>query len=220
MTRTMHAVLVIGLAFVGLGCGPSVWERSFEFESGVSGAAPTAGVVVREAPWGRVGPALEAERERIIASDTHREDWAPDRARENEIEVLAALQLPIDPANARLLGRSHFKTTQPVAPEAGELAAFGAGLGADYAIWASQPLGKAETIEHEAVTRDRWRWDRIWDADRGRFLYVRRWDPETVWVPLVIERDEVRWVVFYVRRESSPSSSIREQRAADPVERE
>ena len=202
MKHFTHGVFAFAFALAGLGCGPSVWERSFELEPGAAAAPPTTAAVVREAPWGRVGPALQAESERIINSDTHRDEWTTDQARENELAILAALQLPLDADGARLLGRSHFKTTQATDPTDGGLARFAGSIGADYAIYASQRLGKAETIEHEPVSRDRWRWDRIWDADRDRFIYVRRWDPETVWVPIVIARDEVLWVVFYIKQSS------------------
>lgn len=185
----------------GLGCGPSVWQRSFELEPGVTAPPPTTGVVVREAPWGRVGPALAAENERIVQSDTNRLDWTAEQARESELAVLRALQLPVPAERARLIGRSNITTTQSLDPGGKELAEFAASVGADYAVWSSQPLGKTQVVEQEPVTRDRWRWERIWDADRNRFIYTRRWEPETVWVPLVIEKNEVRWVVFYVKDE-------------------
>ncbi|MCC7387999.1 MAG: hypothetical protein IT431_04440 [Phycisphaerales bacterium] len=196
---------------VGAGCGPSVWERSFELEPGATtgtatigtptAGTPAAGVTVREVPWGRVGPALAAENERIVQSETNRLDWAADQARESELGVLRALQLPVPAEQARLIGRSNITTTQALDPEGRELAEFAASVGADYAVWSSQPLGKTQVVEQEPVTRDRWRWERIWDADDGRFIYVRRWEPETVWVPLVIEKNEARWVVFYVKAE-------------------
>jgi hypothetical protein len=148
-----------------------------------------------------VGPALAAENERIVKSETHRDDWSVERARASELEVLRALQLPVEAERARLIGRSNITTTQTLDPEGKELAEFAASVGADYAVWSSQPLGKTQVVEQEPVTRDRWRWERIWNADDGRFIYVRRWEPETVWVPLVIEKNEARWVVFYVKDE-------------------
>lgn len=201
MARLMQSLIAVVWLVLSVGCGPSVWERSFAYEPGVSPATPTTGVVVREAPWGRVGPALAAENKRLVESDTHRDDWTAERARESELAVLGAMQLPIGAERARLLGRSRITTTHRLDPEGGELAAFGKSIGADYAIWTSRALGKAQTIEREPITRDRWRWERIWDADRSRFIYVRRWEPDTVWAPVVVERDEVRWVVFYVKDE-------------------
>ena len=200
MVRIMRLLVAVILPLLPSGCGPSVWERSFTPEPGVGRAAPVEQTVVRAVPWGRLGPALEAESRRLVASETHRADWSAGQVREAELALLGALQLPIDPDEAQLLGRSHFKTTRQVDPTAGELADFAASIGAEYAIWSRQSLGKAETIEREALTRDRWRWERVWDADDERFIYVRRWEPETVWVPVVIERDEVRWVVLYIRQ--------------------
>ncbi|VAX40803.1 hypothetical protein MNBD_PLANCTO03-2157 [hydrothermal vent metagenome] len=198
MPHVTRLVLVLCWLFFGFGCGPSVWERSFTPEPGIDRAMPVERTVVRAVPWGRIGPALEAERRRLVESETHRTDWTAAQAREAELALLGSLQLPIDPEDAHLLGRSHFKTTRHIDPNSGELADFAARLGAAYAIWSNHPLGKAETIEREAITRDRWRWERVWDADDERFIYVRRWEPETVWVPVVVERDEMRWVVFYV----------------------
>lgn len=195
------AFLALAWCLAALGCGPSVWERSFEFEPGVAGAVPTETVLVREAPWGRVGPALSAESQRIATSDTHRDDWTPDQARTSELGLLGALQLPVPAEQTTLLGRSNITTTQTLDPAGAELAEFARSIGARYAIWSRQTLGKAQTVEREPVTRDRWRWQRIWDADHNRFIYTRRWEPETVWVPVVVEKNEVRWVVFYIRDE-------------------
>lgn len=201
MRHFLASLLVAGWVLAGVGCGPSVWERSFEFEPGVAAGAPTASVVVREVPWGRVGPALAAENERIVKSETNRLDWPAEQARESELGVLKALQLPVPAEQAHLIGRSNLTATQKLDPAAPELAKFAESIGADYAIWSTQPIGKAQVVEKEPITRDRWRWERIWDADRNRFIYTRRWEPETVWVPLVIEKNEVRWVVFYVKDE-------------------
>jgi hypothetical protein len=201
MRAVCASLLAVVWVVVGVGCGPSVWERSFEFEPGVAAGAPSATVLVRGAPWGRVGPALAAENERIVKSETHRDDWSVERARASELEVLRALQLPVEAERARLIGRSSITTTQRLDPAGRELAEFARSVGASYAVWSSEALGKAQTIEREPVTQDRWRWERIWDADNDRFIYVRRWEPETVWVPVVIERDEARWVVFYVKDE-------------------
>ncbi|QKK07186.1 MAG: hypothetical protein HND58_02770 [Planctomycetota bacterium] len=203
--KIVLSVLMVGVAMVGLtGCGPSVWERSFSFEPEAA-AAPVAtikpaNVVVRDAPWGRVGPALEAERQRLVASDTHREDWSADRARESKLAILRELQLPFEAANAELLGRSHFRTTQPTDPDSPELRSFAASVGADYVVWSKHVVGKVETVEREPVQSNRWRTSRVWDADRKRYDYERRWGPETVWVPVVVEREQVRWVVFYLRQ--------------------
>lgn len=199
MRYVIGIVLLLVLGAGGVGCGPSVWERSFEFEVGQGPAAPTESVVVREAPWERVAAALAAEREAIAASDVHREDWTPEQARAVEEALLRALQLPAPVSEASLIGRSLFKTTSGADPSGPELRTFARGIGADFAIWSSRAVGKAETIEREPVQRDRWRWDRVWDADSRRYVYIRRWETDTVWVPLVVEREEVQVVVFYVR---------------------
>jgi len=197
------SVLMLTLAMVGLGgCGTSVWEQSFAYEPGVEAAAPVraADVVVRDAPWGRVGPALSAEQQRLVASETHREDWPADVARESDLEILRELQLPFEAEEVVLLGRSHFRTTQPPDPEAAELRRFAASIGAEYAVWSRHVVGRVEAVEREPVQSTRWRTNRVWDADRKRHEYVRRWEPETVWVPVVVEREQSRWVVFYLRR--------------------
>jgi hypothetical protein len=183
-----------------VGCGPSVWERSFEDEPGKGPGTPTSSVVVRDAPWERVAQALAAEREAVASSEAHREDWSAEQARALELEVLQALQLPAPAEEATLIGRSHFTTTEAPDPEGPELQKFAREIGAEYVVWSSEWLGKAETIEHEPVERERWYWDRVWDADGRHYVYIRRWDTETDWVPVVIERDESRYVAFYVRR--------------------
>lgn len=177
-----------------------MWERSFAYEPGAGPGAPTQSVLVRDAPWERVAAALAAEGAAIASSDVHRNDWSPERAREVELGLLDALQLPIQEAQVELIGRSHFTTTDTPDPAGPELSKFASSIGAEYAVWSRQWLGKAETIEREPIERERWRWDRVWDADRKHYVYVRRWETETDWVPVVIERDESRYVVFYVRR--------------------
>ena len=204
-TKTaLLSVLAVGVVLLGLGgCAPNVWERSFSFEPGVEALPRTkpADIVVRNAPWARVGPALAAEQQRVAQSETHRDDWDAEAARESALAILRELQLPIEPEDARLIGRSHFRTTQPPDPDAAELRNFAASVGADYAIWSRGVVGRVETVEREAVRTNRWRTNRVWDADRKRHEYVRNWGPETVWVPVVVEREQVRWVVFYLRQE-------------------
>ncbi|MBK7403588.1 MAG: hypothetical protein IPJ41_02860 [Phycisphaerales bacterium] len=200
MNRILRMTVAALWVFVGAGCGSSVWQKSFAYEPGRVAATPTASVVVREAPWDRVGPALAAERERIAQSDTHRDDWPAEQARANDAALLKSLQLPADAGEMTLLGRSSFKTTHQPDPAGADLSKFAESVGADYAIWSRRLLGKADTVEREPVQQDRWRWEPIWDADRNRFVYVRRWDTDTAWVPVVVKKDEVRWVVFYVKR--------------------
>lgn len=201
--KMLLSVLAAGMVLLGLGaCGPSVWERSYSLEPGAEAAPETrpADVVVRDAPWGRVGPALAAEQQRVVESETHRDDWDADAARESSLAILRELQLPIEPEDTRLIGRSHFRTTRPPDPDGAELRNFAASVGADYAIWSKGVVGRVETVEREPVRTNRWRTNRVWDADRKRHEYVRSWGPETVWVPVVVEREQVRWVVFYVAR--------------------
>lgn len=202
MRHTIRHATFLLPALLFFGCGPSVWERSFSYEPGNSTATHTetrpARIVVREAPWGRVGPALEAERERIIESDTHPDDWSESKARVSEEAILRELQLPIDTAQAKLIGRSQFRTTEQPNPESEELRTFAGDIGADYVVWSRRVLGKVDTVEHEPVRSSRWRTDRVWNDNRKRYEYERTWGPDTVWVPVVVARDEVRWVVFYI----------------------
>ena len=198
-------VLIFAISLHAIGCGPSVWERSFVYEPGRApplalSASRADAVVVRSVPWGRVGPALKAEHQRVLESKAHRDDWDADTARASELALLQELQLPIAADDAELIGRSRFRTTQQPNPNADGLRRFAAGLGADYVIWSSRVLGKVDTIKHEAVRTERWRSDRVWNDNRKRYEYVRRWEPETTWVPVVVKRDEVWWVVFYLRQ--------------------
>ncbi len=196
---------MVAALFSVIGCGPSVWEQSFAYEPGRAppsslSASRADGVVVRSVPWGRVGPALKAEQQHVVESDKHRNDWPAGPARASELALLQELQLPIAAERVELIGRSRFRTTQPPNPNADGLRRFAAGLGADYVIWSNRVLGKVDTIKHEAVRTERWRSDRVWNDNRKRYEYVRRWEPETTWVPVVVKRDEVWWVVFYLRQ--------------------
>ena len=104
------------------------------------------------------------------------------------------------PATRTVRTGRHFRTTQPTDPDSPELRSFAASVGADYVVWSKHVVGKVETVEREPVQSNRWRTSRVWDADRKRYDYERRWGPETVWVPVVVEREQVRWVVFYLRQ--------------------
>lgn len=200
MHRPLTATLIAAVAALLTGCaGPSVWERSFEAEPAAGPMAASGPALVRDAPWERVNQALAAEREAIAASDVHRSEWTAEQAEAVERRLLSAIQLPAGQAEtARLLGRSSFRTTRTIDPDSGELAAFAGSIGADHAIWTRRLLGKAETVEREPVFIDGYRSVRVWDDDRGRHVYQRRFETDTVWVPVVVERDEVLWVVFYV----------------------
>ena len=182
------------------GCA-SIWERTFEYEPGLGpGTYPASGsVVVRSVPWERVAEALAAERRAVVESHAHRQDWPPEQAREVERLILAAVQPPGELEGARLIGRSRVISTSPPDPRAADLESFARRIGADYAAWSGSVVRTVPVTTRESVYVDRWIDEQVWDARRKRFRTERRYVTERIDVPTVVQRDEVRYVVFYVR---------------------
>ncbi len=199
--RRTGFVFVLTLLAATLGGCVSTWQRTFEASSAASSPArfePTEDVVIRGVPWSRLNSALRAiDRERA-ESDIHPDEWPPSKQAAERVRLVKALQLSEDPAKVVILGRSVFRTTRDVDPIDGSLERFARSIGADYAIWSTTSLGKAQTVEQEPVTRTGYASRRFRDRD-GRHDDDSFWYNETIFVPVVVEREEYAWVVYYIR---------------------
>jgi hypothetical protein len=191
-------MLLLGsVAAVFAGCA-SPWKASFEPAVEPASFEPTERVVVRRVPWERLDETLrEIERVRV-ESDVHPEDWTEARRAEEHAELVRALQIPADPDEVIILGRSVFRSTRDVSILDGGLSSFARSIGADYAIWSSTYLGKTTTVEQESVTRRGYTY-RPFRHKSGHIDYDYIPFHETVYVPVVVERDEHAWVAYYAR---------------------
>lgn len=194
----MRSALLIALA-LSLSACVSPWEESFEAAPGayLEPLPPEAPVDVRRVPWERLDVALvELERE-VIESDTHPSEWPDERLAARDGRLLLALQ--VSQPDARILGRSVFRSVDPIRPDDGQLGTFARQLGADLAIWSSRYQGKTTIVKQEPVTtygsRYGGRGRYGYDSDRGSYISFQ----ETSYVPVVIEADEYAWVAYYVR---------------------
>lgn len=173
------------------------WKRSFEpYAEGAY--APTDRVVIRRVPWERLNEALGAIEQERATSDIHPMDWPVEKRRAEHARLVQALQLGEEPERVVILGRSVFRSTGNVEIMDGSLASFARSIGADYAIWSSTFIGRAQTVEQETITRHGHTYARRRTRD-GHIDYDFIPFHETIYVPIVVERDEHAWLVYYAR---------------------
>lgn len=189
------AVLSLTAAFLTACTSP--WRQTFE-PATIADYPPTDRAVIREVPWERIDSVLREIDAELAASDVHPDEWPAERLEAQKARLTTALQLSEDPADLDILGRSVFKSTADVDLFDGSLSAFTTSIGADYAIWSTSYLGRAQTIEREPVTRTGAGWVRHRRRD-GHVDYDYLPYNETLYVPVVLERDQYAWVVYYIR---------------------
>ncbi|MCA3004367.1 MAG: hypothetical protein LW650_03240 [Planctomycetaceae bacterium] len=195
-----------GAAAVSLlgGCGPSVWEANYRPADEVRvGAGPAvtplaegAAVEIREVPWARIDASMKRIEERLAASAVHVSEWTAEQRGELKGELLSGLQTS-EPAGAvSVLGRSSFRSTDPVSPDDADLAKYARRLGANRVVWAKAYTGKADRIVRESVTTNSVGW---WDT-YSRPYPDRRWEnfSTTSTVPVRIAADEYAWLAFFL----------------------
>jgi len=191
-------MILLALGALALGACSNVWRDNF-VGAPIDYYPPTETVDVREVPWTRVDATL-AQIERTRAeSDTHWKDWSEERLMDEQRRLLTGLQIPEDPEDIIVLGRSVFRSVGEVSPQGPELSGFAAELGADYAVWSWDYIGKTEKIVREPVTRTGVRPSYYRDSDGKRRHTFVPWS-ETIYVPIVVEANEYAWVVYYLRR--------------------
>ncbi|MBM4108206.1 MAG: hypothetical protein FJ255_05265 [Phycisphaerae bacterium] len=151
--------------------------------------------IVREAPWERVGPALERARAAIAADPQHPDDWPIEKRRAFDAPLLEALR--VNAADFDIVGRSRFTSTTPLDPADGSLARAAAQRGAVMAVWSSRFLGRTERLVSEPVhsytsgtlsRRDR-------DGKRRTETYS---ETTTTYVPVKVQADEREYIAFFL----------------------
>lgn len=188
-------VLFVFVAALG-GCA-SPWQRTFRASSSAE-FEPTAHVIIRGVPWSRLDAALRENARVRAESDVHPDEWTAEQRAEERDRLVNALQLSEDPGDIAILGRSVFRTTRDVDPLDGSLERFARSIGADYVIWSTTTLGKAQSVEQEPVTRHGYASRRFRSRD-GRHDDATYWYDETVFVPVVVEREQYAWMIYYIR---------------------
>lgn len=196
---------VMALAGVLAGCAASPWETAYEGVRPERAAGPSAAardaVLVRTVPWERLDEARRNIESRIIASDTHPDEWPAEKRAELKAILLRGLQVSEPPESIEILGRSEFSSTDEIRPGDGSLAAFAAALGATRVVWSSRYLGKADKIVSEPV----WThstgtdYDRRTSAGRRRGSTFSYSDTSTAWVPVVVRADQTAWTAYFLR---------------------
>lgn len=197
--RMVPRLILIGLLSLG-GCA-SIWERNYEPRVGIAATSLSrqTPVQVREVPWSRVEQALVELSQMWEHSDEPYEQWPPEKKLQADAKLLKALQVTEPPEKVQIIGRSSFKTTERVRPNTGELEAFARRIGADTALWASRYVGKSERVETQAVYNSGYRHVQYYDRSADRYRTRYEYDDWTTYVPVVVEADEMAWVVYYLR---------------------
>lgn len=153
---------------------------------------------VREVPWQRIDDALYEIDINRASSDIHFDDWTRDEKLEEQASLLRGLQVSQDPRDVIVLGRSSFNSTDAISARDGGLRDFASSLGADFTIWASEFIGKADKVIQEPVYQHGYEWKSYRNSSGD---YHHRYEPwhRTVYVPVVVQADEFAWLVYYIR---------------------
>lgn len=185
-----------GVFALGLlaGCAGSPWKTSFTPSGEVSAAAPYTGAVkIREVPWERLQTTLGELQAEWAASDTPPDEWPPDRKAARHAKLLKGLQVGADPSRVDVLGRSEFRSTDPIKPNDGKLAEVAKSFGANTVVWSTVYLGQADIVRSEPVTE--WT-NSTWNGPRGRSQSYT--ETSTVYVPIYVKADERAWVAYFL----------------------
>jgi hypothetical protein len=211
--RAIAAALLLAPLALLAACSPTIWERTFQPDPSATIALNPDGtlqplpaaeqprdVLIREIPWERLDAVRADLRRDVASSDTHPDDWTPERRAAAHAALLKGLQITADPATITVLGLSEFRTTDTVRPPTtdGSLAAFARRLGATRVVWASRYLGKADRVTHEPVTVFRDNHDWYWDGNERRYRPSAFPDRTTATIPLVIQTDESAWAAYFL----------------------
>jgi len=199
MGKTSLMAALASAACVLGGCaGPSLWERTYQGVKAIDepprATAPLP--TLRDVSWERLME-TRAELERAVAaSDVHPSEWPADKRDAAKATLLRGLQVQENPADVEVLGLSQFSTTDNLRADSGELAKFGASVGASRVIYSTRFLGKADKIIDEPITT--YHHDLGWYSDRRR-----RYQPwshtSTTWMPIRVQADEHGWIVYYLK---------------------
>jgi hypothetical protein len=203
--RPLWPIAMLLCAALCSGCA-SPWEKNFIAENwaGETAPAPLAPlppaqpVELRSVPWDRVQATLHELDQAAAQSDISPADWPPERKREAKARLLRGLQVSEDPAAVQVIGRSSFRSTNLLRPEAGDAQALESQarrVGATRVVWSRSVLGKTETIVDEPVTTVTNGTGRWWGRGRNRTFS----ETSTTWVPVTVQADEYGYTAFFLR---------------------
>jgi hypothetical protein len=203
MRRTAATIAAALALAVSGGCaGPSVWQQGFVPEAPGPARDQAAPVVVRSVPWERMSATLDDLQRRVAASDVPPDEWPPDERERAEADLLRGLQVSAEPSRVSVVGRSAFRTTDPLVPEGADRATlerFARTVGATHAVYSSRSRGQADKIVDRPVTS--WGTVSVWgDRDRsGRWRDESYTHSSTTWVPVTIKAEQAEFVAFFLR---------------------
>lgn len=205
MARRLVGVTALGVAAVlGLaGCQASPWKENFAPTGDAAATlAPTAAVELRQVPWERLQAFLQQMEAENARSDVNPADWPAEKRLATKAALLRALQVSEDPATVDVLGRSDFRTTDRISPDAADAADLqkvAREFGADRVVWSRRFVGKSETIVQEPITSysSGTAWGTGNRKNNNRSVYYS--ESSTTWVPLRITADEYAYVAYFLR---------------------
>lgn len=195
----MKSLLTLTLCILGctLGGCSSLWQDHYT-GAPIGRFEAVENTRVREVPWQRIDDALYEIDINRASSDIHFDDWSDEQKLEEQATLLRGLQISEDPRDVIVLGRSSFHTTDRVSVRDDSLHDFASSLGADYAIWSSEFVGKTDKVIDKPVYEHGYQWN-SYRSSSGK--YRHRYEPwhRTVYVPVVVQADEFAWMVYYIR---------------------
>jgi hypothetical protein len=184
-----------------IGCA-SPWEGNFQPNPDLGGVrfAPTDTVQIRTIEYERFAKFAGQERQRRIVSTTAPQDMPPAERMAEKGRLLEALQIPLGPEDAIVLGWSEFTVTENLNPNSRELRHFAIKMGADFVVVTSVFRGPVTTIVREPITTYSYGYSPRAVGRRGRggafpFSYT-----STTWVPIQVMENSYFFQVFFIRR--------------------
>lgn len=200
--RLSAVVATLFLAMGAVGCA-SPWESSFRRNPALNGRKfpPTESAQIRAIEFERLQQYAAKEKSLRVASTTAPEDLTEEDRLAAKNRLLETLQLRERGDEVEVLGWSEFTDFDMLDAHDGRLEKFARKIGADYAIVASQYVGKVtRTIDRPMTTYSNTYYTTL-RGHRGRHggTYSVT-DTSTTWVPVNVVEDQYLYTAAFVRK--------------------
>jgi hypothetical protein len=177
---------------------PSPWQQFYRPNpSATPATTPAQAVTIRNVDWTRVDEWSQTANKEAAASDKPIEEWSEADRLARRAKLFKALQLTKAPADASVLGVSSFESGMNTDPADGTLEVFAKKIGADYAIWATHPLGVRTVTVPFPVSSSSFGSATAFSGARSATAYGSGYS--TTMVPVQQERMFHGWLVYYIR---------------------
>lgn len=201
--KRLHVAAMLLIPLFSLGCAANPWEKNFEPNPAhlVKQWDPTDSVQVREVDFERLQKYAGDEKKLRVESTTSPADYTPQQRLEAKNRLLETLQLKERGDDIEVLGWSEFSDSERLDIRSAPLSNFAKSIGADYAVVASQYLGKVSTTIERPMTTYSTGYVTAVPARGGRRGYTRTESIQsTTWVPMNVVEDRFLYTAAFLRK--------------------